>query len=520
MTSPPPAVRVLAVLATFLAAPAARAASAPSEASRCTLSRASDWREVRTAHFVLATDVARKRLPALVRQLEEVREIVVAALFGDPQPVPGRVHVVAFSDAHPYDELAPAGRSGYGFSTDGERWIVFRYDGRDPGTAFAHELTHAISWHRFPRQPPWFQEGLAQFMETVGVTPDGAPSVFESLLQRYERGTGRWAGVASPELAARARSSAPVGAGELLGWRGPVDETRPGRFHAASWVLYEWLSNEREKQLGEYEDRLARDEDPAAAWAAAFPDLDPARPGAMARLDRELAAYRRDGRYPPFRVRPEDVDASFEERALSSAELHLLWIAIRHPSRWPGTDAERSALARSEYDEALREDPMLPDALAARARGDGRSVAVAVTPVTVARPADARGWFLLASALDPAVDPREKETSLRRAVALAPDDAGMNVALARLLADTGRAKEARPFAAHAVDVAPWDPRAVETLGEVAYGSDQCRPAVDLERRAADLLPPGDPSAQAIRARVAAWETGCRASPATGVGGTR
>ncbi|HEY6099851.1 MAG TPA: hypothetical protein VIW03_10500, partial [Anaeromyxobacter sp.] len=126
--------------------------------------------------------------------------------------------------------------------------------------------------------------------------------------------------------------------------QGPIDEGEPGRFHAASWVLYHWLSNDREKQLSSYEDRLSKGEDPAAAWAAAFPELDPASPQAMARLDGELASYRRDARYLPFRVRPGKVDASFRERALPSAELHLLRVAIRHPSRWPGTDAERKAL--------------------------------------------------------------------------------------------------------------------------------------------------------------------------------
>jgi tetratricopeptide (TPR) repeat protein len=273
-------------------------------------------------------------------------------------------------------------------------------------------------------------------------------------------------------------------------------------------VLYHWLSSEREKQLGAFEDRLAANEDPAAAWAAAFPELDPAKPDALARLDRELAAYRGNAHYEPFRVRPRKVDASFQERALSPAELHLMRVAVRDPSRWPKAGADRAALVRAEYDEALREDPTLPDAVAARAREDGRSIAAALTPVTVARPADARGWFLLASALDPAVDPGEKELSLRRAVALAPDDAVVNAELARLLASAGRAKEARPFAERALELAPWDRQAVETLGDVAFRIDQCKPAIALERRAADLLSPGDPALDAIRSRIAAYETSC------------
>lgn len=510
-----PAVRVLAALAIFLAAPSVRAGNAP-PTPPCTLPDANDWREYTTAHFVLATDVPRKRVPALVKQLEEVHAIVVAALFGQVVQIPGRVHAVAFSSPRRYEELAPARRPGYGFSADGERWIVFPYDGREPGAAFAHELTHAISWHQFPRQPLWFREGLAQFMETVGETRNADPraELYASMLVRYDRHReGRWAGFATPELAQRVRSSAPVSAKELLEGRGGIDESAPGPFHAASWVLYHWLSNEREKQLSTYEDRLAKGDDPAAAWSAAFPELDPAKPDAMARLDKELGAYRRDARYLPFRVRPGKVDTSFQERALPPAELHLMRVAIRHPSRWPAAEPARRALLRAEHDEALREDPLLPAAVAACARDEGRSVAAALSPLTVVRPADARGWFLLAEALDAAVDPQEKESSLRRAVALAPDDARMNAALARLLASQGRAREARSFAEHAIDLAPWDPSFVETLGDVAFAFDQCKPALDLQRRAAELLPAGDPAGDAVRARVAAYEATCTAATA-------
>ena len=135
-----------------------------------------DWREYRTAHFVLATDVPRRRVPALAQQLEEVHALVVEALFGEPVQIPGRVRVVAFASARPFEELAPAGRSGYGLSAAGERWIVFRYDGRQPGSAFAHELTHVA------QAQPGLPEGVARIIQKRQTYPD---ELFQWALSNY-----------------------------------------------------------------------------------------------------------------------------------------------------------------------------------------------------------------------------------------------------------------------------------------------------------------------------------------------
>ena len=88
----------LAALALSLAA--TRAGAAP-DAPRCSLSHPQDWREYRSAHFVLSTDTSRTRAAELVQDLETQYALVVAALFGPDVEVPGPVHVVAFAGPSP-----------------------------------------------------------------------------------------------------------------------------------------------------------------------------------------------------------------------------------------------------------------------------------------------------------------------------------------------------------------------------------------------------------------------------------
>ncbi len=483
---------------------------------RCTLPGADDWREYRSAHFVVATDVSRSRAAALVEELERIHALVVTALFGESVEIQGRVHVVAFASSRRFDELAGENVAGYmKLGEFGEPVIVFPFDGRMPMPEIvAHELTHQVSWHHFPRQPPWFREGLAQFIQPVAVARADARSHLGTNIVRGDpRGGGHWAGYAAPDLLDGITWSGSVRAKELLEWRGQVDDADPGKFHAASWVLYHWLWNQRSKQFSAYQERLASGADPSAAWLASFPEYDPASAEGMKRLDAELERYRRDGRYVAYRVDDGTIDPSFTDAPLPAADLHRLRLAIRSPRRWPKTADERRAFTRGQLDEALAEDPKQPWALRLRASAERTSVAEALRPAAAARPHDFRAWLHLAQALDESKDAQEKEDAFRRAIALAPDTASANNGLAWLLATSGRAREARPFAQRAFDLAPWDPNIVDTLAYVAFQIGQCRPALVLPRRAADLYPAGNPVGDRVRQRLAEYEAKCGAAEA-------
>jgi hypothetical protein len=500
--------RAFAALAALVVAIPTAEAGAPS----CSIPDVEDWREYRSAHFALATDVSAKRAASLVAELEKLHALVRAALFGEGVDVPGRFRVVAFASPRHFEKHAPPNTAAF-VKTGllGEPLIVFPFEGNSPvPETVAHEIAHLVSYFQFPRQPRWFAEGLAIFVSSVArERTESAPALGSHIVRGAQRGGGRWAGLASPEILQYVASSLHVGAKELLEWTGATHEGDPGGFHAASWMLYHWLWNQRSRQLTAYQERLAAGEAPAEAWHAAFPEWDPARPGTLAALEDALALYRKGGRYASYRVEAKDVDPSFTETALAPAELHVLLADAR--GRWPDDRAERDALLRRELDEALREDATQPVAISWGAELRSAPPAAALRAATAARPGDYRAWLLLADALDASSEAAEREAALRKAAALEPGSARANNSLAWLLVSSGRAREARPFADRALDLAPWDPTIVDTLAAVAMGIGQCKAAVALQRRAADHYPPADPGGDGFRERLADYEARCAPS---------
>lgn len=497
--------RAALAAAVLLASGLARA-----DAPRCSIRDADDWREYRSAHFDVASDVGAKRAGELVSRLETLRSLVVTALLGEQLEVPGRTRVVAFSRREQFEELAPRHAAGYvKHSWEGPMAVVPVDDLDADAETIAHELAHLVSWHVFPRQPRWFTEGLAIFAQTVGSKRVDEGAATGTHLVRGSRVTGgRWAGLAPRALLLQFAASPNVPARELLAWGGGLDHADPVRFHASSWLLYHYLWNERSQAFTAFQERLGRAEEPAAAWRLAFPDLDPADDAGLARLDDALAGYRKSGRYLSYRVDVAAPDAAFATRPLPRADVHALFTGARASP--PSDDA-----LRAEAAEALREDPHHPLWILERAARDGASPVAALRETVRAAPEDWRGWYLLAESLHGEGAAAEREAALRRAVALNRDAARAHEALASLLVETGRVREARPFAERALDLAPWEPAVVDTLARVAIELGQCKPALVLQRRAASLA--FGAAGEEIRARVAEYEGRCavgRVAPAT------
>jgi tetratricopeptide (TPR) repeat protein len=224
-------------------------------------------------------------------------------------------------------------------------------------------------------------------------------------------------------------------------------------------------------------------------------------------MDAELDRYQAFGRGIRWEVKLGDVDRAYATSTASSGDVHMLLLERRldatNPILW-------KRLRRNVLEEVLREEPNHPAAVAELARLDGVPALSTLRAAAVARPADGRAWYLLASAAE---EPKEREAALRRAVALWPDGALTHLALASHLSSTGRPREALPSANRALDLAPWNPRAVAMLAKVALELGRCREALLLQERAVDVATAGGVGAvgsdlSALQRQLAESRTRC------------
>lgn len=464
------------------------------------------WREYTSKHFIVDTDAPEARAARLIAALEKLRALELQTLLGEQAEIPGRLRVLAPKSRGQFFDLAGGTLGGF-FMQDGvfgDPAMLAPVEGMDEDPELlAHELAHAISLHLFPQQPRWFAEGLAGFVQTLGAPPkEGEMPVGSHMV--HGRSPAHAAG-AVPRWFGRftAAYGQAVSARQVLLWKGAEDRDVPGAYHVWSWMLYHWLWNTRGQPFAAYQKRLSEGEEPAAAWKAAFPDLDPDDAGAMRDLDGALKSYRERGRFAMWTIEVES-DAAYAESAFSSADLHLWLLAMR--LRWPDEKEARSALVRDQVTEALREDP-LSAASAGWNTGDGFKPPPVgdLRGLVRQRPAEWRNWLTLATY---SPDPAEKEAALRKAVALNDANARAQNELAWLLVTSGRAREALPFANRALDLAPWNPSIVDTLAEVAAQLGKCPQALVLDRRAVRMAESRGRKSESLRTRLGEMEKRC------------
>lgn len=468
------------------------ACATSSRAFRCPTHGGPAWRELASDHFVLRTDLAPREAAALVGRFERMRAAVAAALPG-ASPAEGRVEVIAFRTKEEYAPFAPGGAEGYYLRSEGgpPRIVLSADLGPDQRVLLAHELTHHFLAGAFLRQPRWFAEGLAVYMESLPEALD--PGTFV-------------VGTPPPARLAWARRW-PVPTAELLAWDGTAKERPALDYYAASWLLVHWLGHRRPHAFAELQRRLAAGDPPDVAWAAAVPDLNPARAGALDRLDAELAAYVRGDLEGQRREVEVPVAVGYFERAVPPAEVHAIRLAL-----WGHGPAKGASALRAEVDETLEEDPGHPIALQYRAELTGEDpVRLARTSIE-AHPDDPRAWTFLGHAL--LGDRRraaEREEAYRRAAELAPQNPAALHNVAGELLSQGRSGEALPFARRAAQLAPWSPPLLAAHAAALSDLGRCEEAIPVQQRAVDALPElaAESARRGFSDRLAAYTRQCR-----------
>lgn len=192
------------------------------------------WRELTSDHFTLWTDASEGRARELMRDMEDLRHVVIGIGFhggGD-----GRVLVIALRDLDEARAFMPGEFRAMAseansyihqpmimMAADAEREVV------------VHELVHTISQTVIPVQPRWFAEGLAKY--------------FDSVVMDRERGTvdlGRaptYRG--EPMVLSRLMSLRQLVACDGLHC---VDR----HFYAAAWALFTYLMNVKKGDVRTY----------------------------------------------------------------------------------------------------------------------------------------------------------------------------------------------------------------------------------------------------------------------------
>ncbi|HYV65746.1 MAG TPA: hypothetical protein VE964_05860, partial [Myxococcales bacterium] len=450
---------------------------------RCPAKGGSEWREYRSKHFVVQSDAGRFTIELLVKELEHVHALELQALVGEQVEIPGHLRVIAFADPGLFWDVAGNRETDGFFKYSGMRepMIVLPIVGLETSPeTIAHEIAHHLSTFFFLRQPRWFSEGLAEFLQTVAIVRTESSTPIGSHIRQGERSGGRAAGMVPRNMSFAVQETSYVPLQQLLRWEGELDAAEAAKYHLASWVLYHWLWNKRSKQLTAFQQRLMNGEEPSAALRMEIPELDPGNRATLAKVDDELQEYRRSGRYVSYRVSAASNGSFSDAGPVGSGDVHMLMLDVGYRK------TDKDGLA--DVDEALAEDATEPMAISVRAAADKSSPVAALRKSVAARPGDWRAWLLLGSALEGAAAD-EKEAAFRKAVALNPDSSWANNDLAWHLLSHGRAKEALPFANRALDLIPASANSIDTLAAVAAAVGKCNEALVLQRRAVSMLSP-------------------------------
>jgi tetratricopeptide (TPR) repeat protein len=472
-------------------------AHAPRE-FRCPAHGGRAWREVRTEHVVLKTDLDSGAAQGFARELETLHAIVVAALLDGPTPMPGSLQVVAFRAEEDFELFAPKQSAAVHAFLGGEPLVLMRGapDG-DRARAMqswvaARQITQHVAARLYARQPRWFNRGLAAYMQTAGAKDAaGVPTV----------------GAVPVELPSWVLP-------HLSGLRELLTPRRVLATHeqlSLSWALVHFLVDLHPRSFDALRARFARGEDPDAAWRAEFAQWDPGTPGGVESLTAALGAYVREGRFAGRHVHPV-ASLAARERAMRPSEVHDLRLSLALGNRGGSWVPARLA---AEVEEALAEDPGNIGALMQAARFAGAQPELLARRATEAHPDDPRSWIFLAQVL-PGGDDRGREEALRRALATSPFNTMALNDLAWTLLQTGRSAEALPLAREAVSLAPWIPAIVDTLAATLARLGRCAEAVAMQQRAIDQLADGfEPREhQAYLDHLADYQARCGTAPAS------
>jgi len=304
-----------------------------------------NWVEVRSDHFIVATDTNEKKARQIADQFERMRSVFHVAFPKLQIDPPAPIIVLAIKDDKDFRALEPAAYLAKGqlklgglfLRAPDKNYVLMRVDaeGEHPYEVVYHEYTHLLLTKSAEWMPLWLNEGLAQFYENTDIHEKdvslGQPSAGNIMLLRQNR-------------------LLPLPTVFMVDAKSPYyhEENKGSIFYAESWALTHYIQmkdfKEKSQTLTDYGTLLAQKIDPVTAATRAFGDLN--------RLQSQLEQYvHGQAGFGFFKMKAatEIDDSTFKARPLTPSEADALQADFLAYN-------ERTSDARSLLDRVLKDD--------------------------------------------------------------------------------------------------------------------------------------------------------------------
>ena len=274
------------------------------------------WREIQAPHVKLRTDLGSGDAREAALTVERYRAEIIAAAWPRASFPPGDViEMTVLANGVDFERYfgrtiagsffhdVPPHAIMYGSPDRWEKRATLRLS--ETNSILKHELTHHLAAMVFKRQPKWFAEGLAQFLETVRPSDDGKSVIV---------------GAANLEARTNYLRIRSLRVADALRWAGPLDthdEMTIHGYYGLSWMMVHWLFNEHPDQFTQLQVLLSKGVDSEKAWKVIQPGLG------TSDVDAAIQAYAQHGNYQEFQAPFTPPTATgFTEKPLSEADVH------------------------------------------------------------------------------------------------------------------------------------------------------------------------------------------------------
>jgi hypothetical protein len=434
------------------------------------------WHELRSAHFVLRTDLPAPDARITLERLETLRAALQSVWSeADDADTPGTTQAIVLRDRSELRVFTPWA----GFATVTRRGPLLVASGREVAFGdlsphpelLAHEVAHGLDRRWMPGAPRWFDEGMASYLESAELVD--ASRVRLGALSRDEVDQARTHALLPLDTVTSAawESASPS---ELL------------EIYRSSRLWVHLLRAEEPARMRALESALHQGVAWRTAWAGVRRGLD------TARLEDALRGWLYAGTLPTELRRFSPPRVHIEERILATWEVHLtlaeLLGAVSGDVPSDRQRAELEAAARAAPDEPL------PQVLLADLETDPDRRLARAEALRKAYPRSPDAAVLLARVLREDGGPVEgRREAMIDAVVLAPDDVDALTAHALEEARVGELARAFQSLRRAEALAPWNPGVFVTRAAVLTPLGYCQEAVDAVQRAMDVLPDEAPA---------------------------